>query len=155
MKKSFLTIALIGLIISGCANSDSTEEKLIPPKAFIEVANERYETILGTYCWSSAGQAKCVDKTGPVELLEGSEPIEVNPGESITLIMEYEPKPNKIHVLHISNNEETEVKVSNNHFSAPTQKGTYYYSYGARWMDEKKENVSNGDASYVFAIEVK
>lgn len=155
MKKSFFTIALIGLIISGCANSDSTEEKLIPPKAFIEVANERYETVLGTYCWSSAGQAKCVDKAGPVELLEGREPIEVNPGESITFIMEYEPKPNKIHVLQISSDQESEVEVSNSHFSAPTQKGIYYYSYGAWWMDEKKENVSDGDASYVFAIEVK
>lgn len=155
MKKRFFIIALIGLIISGCANSNSTEEKLIPPKAFIEVANERYETVLGTFCWSSAGQAKCVDKAGPVELLEGSEPIEVKPGESITFIMEYEPKPNKIHVLQISSDEESEVKVSNNHFSAPKQKGIYYYSYGTWWMVEKKENVSNGDASYVFALEVK
>jgi hypothetical protein len=90
-----------------------------------------------------------------VELLEGSEPIEISPGESVTFIMEYEPKPNKIHVLQISSNEKSEVKVSNNNFSAPTQKGIYYYSYGAWWMDEKKENISNGDANYTLAIEVK
>ncbi|MBX9974275.1 hypothetical protein [Cytobacillus firmus] len=155
MKKSYLIIALLGLINTGCTNNGVTQEKPSPPKAFIEVDNEKFETILGTYCWSSKGQAECVDKAGPIELLEGSEPIEVSPGESVTFIMEYEPKPNKIHVLQISSNEESEVKVSNNHFSAPTQKGIYYYSYGVWWMDEKKENISNGDANYTFAIEVK
>ncbi|MCM3392682.1 hypothetical protein [Cytobacillus oceanisediminis] len=155
MKKSYLIIALLGLINTGCTNNGVTKENLSPPKTFIEVDNERFETILGTYCWSSKGQSECVDKAGPIELLEGSEPIEVSPGESVTFIMEYEPKPNKIYVLQISNNEESEVKVSNNHLSAPTQKGIYYYSYGAWWMDEKKESISNGDANYAFALEVK
>ncbi|KKK38238.1 hypothetical protein WQ57_09845 [Mesobacillus campisalis] len=141
--------------MTGCTNIGLTQEEPKPPKAFIEITNETSETVLGTYCWSYNGMSECADAPGPIELLEGRDPIEVNPGEKITFVMEYEPKPNKIHLLQISNNEESEVKLSNNHFLAPSQKGVYYYSYGAWWMDEKEENVSNGDAHYAFAIEVK
>jgi len=69
--------------------------------------------------------------------------------------MDYEPKPNEIHVSQINNNKETEVQAENNRFSAPMEKGIYYYSYVTGWMDEKQENVSNGDAVYAFVIEVK
>lgn len=48
-----------------------------------------------------------------------------------------------------------EIEVNDQKFTAPDEKGIYYYSYGVWWMDEKEENVSNGDASYVFVLEVK
>jgi len=38
---------------------------------------------------------------------------------------------------------------------APSKAGTYYYSYSVWWMDESQKNVSNGDASYAFVLEVK
>lgn len=44
----------------------------------------------------------------------------------------------------------TEVAVKDNTFQAPIQKGTYYYSYGVWWMDEKEANVAHGDAFYYF-----
>ncbi|MBG9453761.1 hypothetical protein ABE61_06600 [Lysinibacillus sphaericus] len=147
MKKYFLyVVALLGLtIISGCSN---TEE---PPKAFIEIENKKFETTLGTYCW----QNRCVDTAGPVELLEGQTPIKVKSGENITLGLDYETKPNKFHVAQISGNKETEVVVKDNRFTAPTQRGVYYYSYGVWWIDEKEANVSNGDAFYAFVLEVE
>ena len=49
---------------------------------------------------------------------------------------------------------ELEVVVKDNHFTAPTQKGVYYYSYGVWWMDGKEENLSHGDAFYAFVLEV-
>ena len=75
--------------------------------------------------------------------------------DAIYGLASYEPKPNKFHVLQISNNQETEIVVKDNHFSAPIQKGLYYYSYGVWWMDEKEEDLSHGDAFYAFMLEVK
>ncbi|MFS0646481.1 hypothetical protein [Siminovitchia sp. 179-K 8D1 HS] len=145
-------ICLIGLNLIGCSNEVMLEEK--PPKAFIEIDNERFETTLGTYCWNSRGKGTCVDTAGPIELLKDKKPIKVKPGETITFVMDYEPKPNEFHVVQMSNNKETEVMVKDNRFTAPAQSGVYYYSYGVWWMDEKEANLSHGDAFYAFVLEV-
>jgi len=152
MKKYFLyVVALLGLtFITGCSSTDGLSGE-IPPKAFIEIENKKFETTLGTYCWQNG----CVDTAGPVELLEGQKPIKVKSGETITLVLDYETKPNEFHVAQISGNKETKVVVKDNRFTAPTQRGVYYYSYGVWWMDEKEANVSNGDAFYAFVLEVE
>ncbi|WP_227887707.1 hypothetical protein [Cytobacillus oceanisediminis] len=75
MKKRYHSIALLGLIITGCTNNGVTQEGPKPPKAFIEVDNERYETILGTYCWSSKGQAECVDKLAQSSFWKAVNPL--------------------------------------------------------------------------------
>ncbi len=154
MKKYFLyVVALFGFTLMGCSN---TNELAVgkPPNAYIEIDNKKFETKLGTYCWQGDGKSECVDTAGPVELLEGKKPIKVKSGENITFVMDYEPKPNKFHVVQISNNKETEVIVTDNRFTAPTQPGVYYYSYGVWWMDEKEANLSHGDAFYAFVLEV-
>ncbi|WP_256358496.1 hypothetical protein [Bacillus sp. sid0103] len=126
-----------------------------PPKAMIQIGKQRYETMLGSYCWNTKGQGKCVDTGGPVELLKGKKPIEVRPGEVVTFMMNDDPKPNEFHVIQMSNNNEIEVSVEKNRFTAPTTKGIYFYSYGVWWKDKKDEHVSKGDAFYAFALEIK
>lgn len=106
-----------------------------------------YETKLGTYCWDSKNQSRCVDTIGPVELLKGENPVTVQPGEVITFVMNYEPQPNKHHVNQIYEDISEKVEVKENSFHAPTQKGTYFYSYGVWWMDEHVENLSHGDST--------
>lgn len=161
MKRRSALIICIVLILGGCVGGsilDSKNHLLTgdkPPEATIKIGNETYETTLGTYCWSGKRESKCVDKAGPIELLEGKEPIRVNSNETVSFIMNYDPLPNEVHVLQINNDKETDVKVENNQFLAPKKPGTYYYYYGVWWMDEKKENVSHGDAFYAFALEVK
>jgi hypothetical protein len=150
MSKRLVVLLLFILInLIGCSNNGMVGEK--PPKAFIETQNETHETKLGTYCWKKG----CVDTVGPIELLKGKKPIKVNAGEDIKFVMDYEPKPNETHVIQMNENTETEVTVENNRFTAPTQKGIYYYSYGVWWMDEKEANLSHGDAFYAFVLEVK
>ena len=150
MKKRFLlAVVLVGIMLAGCSNNGL--KGLKPPKTVVEVGNERYETVLGTYCWKSA----CVDTAGPIELMEGKETIKVQPSETITLVMDYEPLPSEISLVEYKENVETEVEVQGNQFTAPAEKGIYYYSYGVWWMSEKEENVSYGDASYAFALEVE
>ncbi|WP_053104131.1 hypothetical protein [Bacillus sp. FJAT-27231] len=148
----FILVLLIGLNLMGCSNEKLSGGK--PPKAFIEIDNVRFEITLGTYCWSGSGKGTCVDTAGPVELLKDKTPIKVKPGETISFVIDYEPKPNESHVVQISNNNENEVKVKDNSFTAPMQSGVYYYSYGVWWMDEQETNVSHGDAFYAFVLEV-
>ena len=145
-------VFVIFIILSGCIQSGMEGDK--PPKTMIQIGEISYETKLGTYCWSSNGQGECVDTAGPVELLKGKKPIEVRPGEVVTLKMKYKPLPNKVHLNQVKNEKVIEVPVVNYRFTAPTEKGIYFYSYGVWWMDKKDKNVSNGDAFYAFALEV-
>ncbi|WP_139311066.1 hypothetical protein [Paenisporosarcina indica] len=132
-----------------CSNDSLKGGK--PPKVLVEIGNETYETILGTYCWKDT----CVDTADSIEILEGTETIKVKPGETISFVMDYEPQPSEIHLSEFRENQITvDIEAIDNHFTAPTQKGTYYYSYGVWWMKEKEENVSNGDAFYAFVLEV-
>lgn len=126
-----------------------------PPEAQIEIDGEVYPTVLGTYCWSYKNTGECVDTAGPVELLKGEAPIETRPGEEIKFVISYIPEPNEFHLMQLTEDgREEEVKTESNVFKAPEKSGTYYYSYGVWWMDEERENVSNGDAFYNFALEV-
>ncbi|MFS0644041.1 hypothetical protein [Siminovitchia sp. 179-K 8D1 HS] len=126
-----------------------------PPNVNIKVNGEKYEVKLGSYCWGSDGTTECADTVGPVELLEGEEPIQVQAGEQITLIMDYTPNPNEIHLSQIKNGNEIEVEVNDNQFTVPDEKGTYFYYYGVWWKDEEDKNLSYGDAFYAFALKVK
>lgn len=152
---SAVSLLLFGFILYGCSFSNQEEEREKPPPAVIEAGDTSIETTLGSYCWQGNGQATCIDTGGPQELLEEKEPIQVEAGEKMTFVMDYEPQPNKFHVLQISDNEEVAVTVEENSFTAPSEAGVYYYSFGVWWMDEEQENVSHGDAFYNFVIEVE
>ncbi|MFJ7935114.1 hypothetical protein [Sporosarcina sp. NPDC096371] len=147
-KWLLVVLAFVGLNLMGCSNNDISGEK--PPKVFIGVGDDTYETKLGTYCWGNT----CVDTAGSIEMLADKEPIEVSPGETLSLVMDYEPKPNEFYVVQVSGEEETDVTVQDSRFNAPTEQGIYYYTYGAWWKDEEVENLSRGDAFYAFALEV-
>lgn len=156
MKKYlFVLLIFAGFtsIIVGCSKEVVTGGK--PPEVHINIGSENYETKLGTYCWKNVWKNECVDTAGPVELLKGEVPINVNPGERVSFLMEYEPKPTKFHLTQISESAENEILIEENSFTAPTQKGVYYYSYGVWWMDEKEQNLSHGDAFYAFVLEVE
>ena len=82
-KRLLILVIFIGLILIGCSNEGLLGGK--PPKAFVEIDNERFETTLGTYCWQGGGKGTCIDTAVPIELLEGKKPIQVKPGENLTL----------------------------------------------------------------------
>ncbi|WP_075980145.1 hypothetical protein [Bacillus massilinigeriensis] len=159
MNKWLLSfIVLIVITIVGCSKSESSTNEMTgskPPIAMIKIGEETFLTKLGSYCWTLRNKSTCVDTAGPVELLKNENPIQVKAGEEITFEMDYEPKPNEFHVIQINENNETEIVMEDNHFTAPMEKGVYYYSYGVWWMDKKEANVSNGDAFYAFVLEVR
>lgn len=147
-KWLLLVVLFVGLTLLGCSNDEVSEEK--PPQVFMEIGSETYETILGTYCWGNT----CVDTVGPVEMLEDEEPIRVKPGEIISLTMNYEPKPNEFYVVQVSEGGEKVSLVQDDRFTAPSEKGIYYYYFSVGWIDEEEEHLSHGDAFYAFALEV-
>lgn len=150
MKKYlFILWVLIISTLVGCSNTEMSGKN--PPMVNVHIGEETFETTLGTYCWKN----KCVDKVEPVELLEGKKPLKVEPGATITFVMDYNPKPNEFHLLQINEGHENEIVIDGDSFTAPTNKGVYYYSYGVWWMDDQRENVSNGDAFYSFSLEVE
>lgn len=151
-------IVLIAITIAGCSKSESSTNEMTgskPPIAMIKIGEETFSTKLGSYCWAVRNKGTCVDTAGPVELLKNEKPIRVKAGEEVTFEMDYEPKPNEVHVTQINENKETDVLVDDNHFTAPMEKGVYYYSYAVWWMDKKESNVSTGDAFYAFVLEVR
>lgn len=150
-----MLLFFLGFTLVACSISNNGMDGDGPPNAEIKVGVHSFETTLGSYCWEGDGSGKCVDKVGPKELLKGKTPIKVKPGEKITLTVKYEPKPNEFHVLQISKNGQKEIKVDNNNFTAPMKKGTFYYSYGVWWIDDKIDHVSHGSASYAFVIKVE
>ena len=167
MKKlTFLGVLFIALILGACGvsndkNADTILSGIKPPNVVVKINDEKYETVLGTYCWdiSSTGDkkiGKCVDTAGPVDLLKDKEPIQITAGEEVTLIMDYTPKPNEMHLSQVkSDNDEMENEMKDNQFIAPNEKGIYFYSYGVWWMDEEDKDLSHGDAFYAFSLEVK
>ena len=167
MKKlTFLGVLFIALILGACGVSNDKRADTIlsgdkPPNVVVKINGEKYETVLGTYCWeiSSTGDKKtgeCVDTAGPVDLLKDKEPIIITAGEEVTLNMDYTPKPNEMHLSQVkSDNDEMEIEVKDNQFIAPNEKGIYFYSYGVWWMDEEDKDLSHGDAFYAFSLEVK
>ena len=128
----FMVLVLLGLtLIIGCSNGGITGSK--PPKTVIMVGDKTYETMLGSYCWRS----ECVDTVGPLELLEGKEPVKIKPGEEVSIVMDYKPKPNEFYFGQIDDSKEIEVEIINNGFKAPAEKGIYYYVYSV-WMMRKR-----------------
>ena len=150
-KWLLLLVLFLGSSLMGCSSNDKSMSGDKPPKTVVEIGGETYETVLGSYCWKKM----CVDTVGPPELLEGKDPIKVKPGEKITIVMNYNPKPNEVYLGQmINDNDSTEVNMENNRFTAPTEKGIYYYTYSVWWKDKKEKNLSHGDAYYAFVIEV-
>ena len=160
MKRLIIvSVLLLVFILSGCGDTSTKNNSLsgdTPPNVSVEIDSESYETILGSYCWDiSKGESECVDTAGPVDLLKDEEPIQIKAGEQIKLNMDYKPKPNKMHLSQIENGDEVEIEINDNQFTAPDEKGTYFYSYGVWWMDEEDKDLSHGDAFYTFVIEVQ
>ncbi|MFD1738709.1 hypothetical protein ACFSCX_19520 [Bacillus salitolerans] len=143
MSKIFFILAVIlRLTIVGCSIGKMLDSN--PPSVYLQIDQEKYITKLGTYCWKN----KCADvKAPPTERLK--------PGEVISLLMDYETKPNAAYFEQYIDEERKEVQLKDNRFNAPIHKGGYYYSYRAAWMDEEDKHLSHGDASYDFVIEVK
>lgn len=146
VNRLFLIIAIIILVIIGRYFMAQNEVTVIPDVT--AVTNEQViETVRGSYCWHSAGEAECVDTAAPHEIIIAQKTpyVKVQPGE----VMEFQYSQNVTSVSiqqWIDDYDYKEIATSIR-FNAPLEKGTYIISSMARF--------SNGDVTDSIAIEVE
>lgn len=124
------------------------------PKAQVIVANKSYPVYMGSYCWRGLeSQSKCVNSLGAVKLARSKKVISVNSGERVKLNIVSHLKPNETSLYLVNGNKEKNIILKKNVFTAPLEKGTYYYTYGAWWAPDNKI-ISYGNIFYIFALTV-
>lgn len=145
-NRLFVLIGFIILVIAGRFVLMKNEVVEIPT---VQVVTQTavipsYE---GSHCWHSAGEAQCIDKAAPHEIIEiNNEPfVKVSPGETIEF--QYSQNPTSVSVQQWLQDFDYEEIATTARFTAPSEKGTYIFSSLARF--------SNGDRTDTIAIEVE
>ncbi|GAA3401836.1 stalk domain-containing protein [Paenibacillus hodogayensis] len=124
----------------------------LPPVPYIK-SNANLSPLLSSYCWIG-----CADYPGPVRRVENQKPVQVLPGDSVTVEFDYTPKPAAVTVTRyrIENGQQVETArepLIDNVFSFPSEEGVYVYQIFAQWKISEK--YVSGDASYVFIVQVE
>lgn len=154
--KKYMMLCVAILLLVGCSNN--TELGSNPPKVTVEVNGENYETELGSYCWQggATGSGECADKAGPEELLNGKQPIVVQPEAELAIQIDLKRQPDEVELEQVKNKQSTAITdFKNMRFTAPKEKGTYFYAFRADWANQKEKNTSDGDAWYALHVRVE
>ncbi|MBW4080497.1 hypothetical protein [Paenibacillus sp. S150] len=123
-----------------------------PPLPSVQTGSTTIPAVQSSYCWDTLG---CGDYVGGKALLNGTAPAVINPGDRVSIALDYEPLPSKVSVSEIrEDNVYVPVDLLNGAFEAPKKKGVYYYLYEATWLTEDGKYTLN-QTSAVFAAEVK
>lgn len=159
MRRYYLTILLCLAVLSSVSYIKTlvdNKSKLAAsaPETKVVVNQKTYGAHMASYCWMGLdNQSKCVNTLGATDLLKEKRKIKVKRGEKVSLIVRSHLKPNETSLYLVNGGTQKNVKLINNTFTAPTERGTYYYTYGAWWMKSDKI-LSHGDVFYVFALKV-
>ncbi|RXH51372.1 hypothetical protein D6T70_12195 [Kurthia gibsonii] len=154
--KKYMMLCVVFLLLVACSNN--TELGSNPPKVTVEVDGENYETELGSYCWQggTTGSGECADKVGPEELLNGKQPIVVQPEAELAIQINLKRQPDEVALEQVKKDQPTPVSnFKDSRFTAPKEKGTYFYILQADWTNQKEKNTSDGDAWYAFHVRVE
>ncbi|WP_042144450.1 hypothetical protein [Paucisalibacillus sp. EB02] len=173
MKKSFvLLFIMIGVILVGCAENpaligikekipespESEETQIVgkPPGVDVYTIDGSTYVPLDVYCWKEESLCS-LEPNPPEEQLYNFPPLQVRPGQGITLLLSTDEIPESDHIyypdhmelIQIKLDERKEVEINNGEIIAPKESGRYYYSLKLQWDGELK-----GQAYYVFSVNV-
>lgn len=146
VNRLFVIIGLIILVIAGRFFIAQNEVSEIPTVTV--VTNEQtIDSIRGSYCWHSAGEATCVDTAAPHAIVQESDMpyIKVQPNEEIEF--KYDQNITSVSIQQWLEDYNYKEIATTARFNAPSEKGTYIISSLTRF--------SNGDVSDIIAIEVE
>lgn len=145
-NRLFIIIAIIVFIIVGRFFLMNNEVVAMPTVKVV-TQTEEIPSIEGSYCWHSAGEAECVDKAAPHDIIQESNIayVVVQPNETIEF--HYTQSPTSISLQQWIKDDDYEEIGTSARFTAPSEKGKYIISSLARF--------SNGDRMDSIAIEVK
>ena len=146
VNRLFIIIAFIVLIIVGRFFLMNNEVVAMPTVKVV-TQTEEIPSIEGSYCWHSAGEAECVDKAAPHEIIQENSIsfVAVQPNETIEF--HYSQNPTSISLQQWVKDFDYKEIGTSARFTAPSEKGKYIYLSMARF--------SNGDRIDAIAIEVK
>jgi hypothetical protein len=170
VKMKIILLILTGIILIGC--SKTVEENLPkePPKVIsngienppiFRIVSGDHGTpgTLDKYCWEEEEKTCALEATPPKERLKGIHPIRLDQEEKITFSLstselnsatEQLIQPDKIELIQTKNDEESTFEVKNKEFTAPNEKGIYYYSAILTFDGDIK-----GEAIYAFSLSVR
>lgn len=153
MKKLFLIICLIALLIAGCSkdvNKTQNNRESFPPSmaGWIQVNGKKYEMDEGGYRWERkkglTTETVQTDHLSPNQVADQLHTIQLAPNTNIHI--EVEENPEMVVYLWNENGRDKEMMIKNNEMTVPQNKGRYIYEVLASW--------SNGEVSYTFVVEV-
>ena len=146
VNRLFIIIAIIVLIIVGRFFLMNNEVVAMPTVKVV-TQTEEIPSIEGSYCWHSAGEAECVDKAAPHEIIQENSIsfVAVQPNETIEF--NYSQNPTSISLQQWVKDFDYKEIGTSARFTAPSEKGKYIYLSMARFL--------NGDRIDAIAIEVK
>lgn len=151
-------VVLILFLLTGCAsgpaevvNGAEEDSSDFPPSIIgtVIINEKKYEMEEGNSMWErkkgEESEVVQTDASSPSQIAESFIAIEVEPNTAILIDIEKDPVQSVY--LWYENERDQEIKLADNHFSAPSSKGLYVYEVLAKWQ--------NGEVSYTFVVEVK
>lgn len=171
-KTKIILLILIGIFLVGCSKNveedlpkEPIEETSIeignPPNVYIVFDDHGTPVTLDKYCWDEEENDKTcsIEPTPPEELLRGQTHLSVAQGAelSFSLPAPYPSssatellQPDKIELIQTKKDEKSTIEVTNKEFTAPNEKGVYYYSAILTFDGDIK-----GEAIYAFSLSVR
>lgn len=132
-------------MLFGCNTSNSEEAEQVPTSGEIIVHSDKYEMIPGDYVSKGEPEIQSVDTPSVLEFSEEFETLTVNKNSNIEIIIKENPS---LTVFQWNEDEQTkEVALKDNKLNVPQKEGIYIYEVKAKW--------ENGEASFIFDVEVK
>lgn len=123
-----------------------------PPLPVITAGAAGIPAVQASYCWDYLG---CADTAIGEQMYNGQTLTVVQPGERIDTVLNHEPQPSSVVVAKVTDgNAYDPVPLTDGVFTAPGEKGVYYYLYTANWTTDDGVYMLN-QTSAVFAVEVR
>ena len=147
IRKCVIAMGILLLtMLNGCAIPNLSKENQIPTSGKINVQQNEYEMITGKY--ASDGDKvtiRSLDNHSVIELAKNFETLTLEKNTDIEIVIEDNPS---LTVFEWNENEvANKITIRDNKITLPSMAGVYVYEVKAKWP--------NGEASYIFDVEVK
>jgi len=147
LKKLIYIISLsLSLTLVGCGLQNVSKENQIPVAGKIIVDNSEYEMKVGRYNWEGENtKIKRVENFSPIKIAKDFETLKVEKNEKIKLVIE--DNPDLTVYLWSEDGKSKGVNLKQNYITVPSKSGYFIYEVVGKWSD--------GEASYIFDVEIK